>query len=308
MDLKCEFCDKKFSTKSNLSNHQKTTKYCLILQGKENENKKYKCDLCEKEFTVNQNLREHYVNCLKINSKYTENLKKKEEKYQDELRTKDNLITQLKDEIKQRDCENDLNVVQFKEREKRKDEYISKLEELLNKANQTIAEIAKQPKTTNNSDNRVNNNYITNNFDINDIEKISDVLDNHLTPDVLRRGQEGIADMLKNHLLQTENGEPIYECTDVSRQKFEFRNSDGNIETDPKATKLIRNLGRSGMWNKSHNTGKKLWEKEDGTVNYDAQTVFMPQVTEVLDIDRDSSKFRRHLASITVRQRSTLSK
>lgn len=287
MDLKCEFCDKKFSTKSNLSNHQKTTKYCLILQGKENENKKYKCDLCEKEFTVNQNLREHYVNCLKINNKYTEKLKKQEEKYQDELRTKDNLI------------------IQFKEKEKQKDEYISKLEKSLNKANQTIAEIAKQPKTTNNnSDNRVNNNYITNNFDINDIKKISDVLDNHLTPDVLRRGQEGIADMLKNNLLQTENGEPIYECTDVARQKFEFRNADGNIETDPKATKLIRNLGRSGMWNKSHSTAKKLWEKDDGTINYDAQTTFMPQVTDVLDIDKDSSKFRRHLASITARQRA----
>ena len=133
MDLKCKFCNKNFSTKSNLVNHQKTTKYCLILQGKENENKKYKCDLCEKEFTINQNLREHYVNCLKINNKYTEKLKKQEEKYQDELRTKDCLI------------------IQFKEKEKQKDEYISKLEELLNKANQTIEEIAKQPKTTNNN-------------------------------------------------------------------------------------------------------------------------------------------------------------
>ena len=296
MDLKCEFCNKFFSTKSNLSNHQKTTKYCLILQGKENI-KKYKCDLCEKEFTVNQTLQEHHINCLKINYKYKENLKKQEEKYSKESKIKDNLINQLKSELKEKCCETYLKL-------KEKDIYILKLEELLEKANKTIAEIAKQPKTTNNnSDNSVNNNYITNNFDINDIGKISNVLDNHLTSDVLRRGQEGIADMLKTHLLQTEKGEPIYECTDVSRQKFEFRNADGNIETDPKAIKLIRNLGRSGIWNKSHSTGKKLWEKEDGSVNHDAQTVFMPQVTEVLDIDKDSSKFRRHLASITARQK-----
>ena len=280
--MECEFCNKTFKNSYILDTHKKTSKRCLKKQGLTVDT--FKCDYCNKVLTTNSRLNTHLQICkTKLKKDKEENNKKKldekEEKYH-------NLL------------------IQSREREKQKDEYISKLEELLNKANQTIAEIAKQPKTTNNnSDNRVNNNYITNNFDINDIEKISGVLDNHLTPDVLRRGQEGIADMLKNHLLQTENGEPIYECTDVARQKFEFRNADGNIETDPKATKLIRNLGRSGMWNKSHSTAKKLWEKDDGTVNYDAQTVFMPQVTDVLDIDKDSSKFRRHLASITARQR-----
>jgi uncharacterized protein len=244
---------------------------------------------------------ESYIEQLKNDIKIKDNeLNSKDKYHQKQLQMKEesfkeqNIIFQSL--VKERD-----NCIS------QKNEYISKLEEMLEKANQTIAEIAKQPKITNNSDNRVNQNYITNNFDINDIEKISNVLENHLTPDVLRRGQEGVADMLKNHLLQTEKGEPIYECTDVARQKFEFRNSDGNIETDPKAIKLIRNLGRSGIWDKSHSNGKKLWEKEDGSVNYDAQTVFMPQVMEVLDIDTDSSKFRRHLASITARQKGSLS-
>lgn len=134
------------------------------------------------------------------------------------------------------------------------------------------------------------------------------MLDLHLTPDVMRRGQEGVAEMLKERLLKTETGEPIYECTDVARQKFEFRNADGNMETDPKATKLIRSLGRSGVWNKAHSTGKKLWEKSDGTVNVDAQNVFMPHVTEVLDMDKDSSKLRSRLASITARQKKSVKK
>ena len=81
----------------------------------------------------------------------------------------------------------------FNGQKKQKDDYISKLEEALEKANQTITEIAMQPKTTttNNSDNRVN--HITNNFDINDISRITRVLDKHLTTDVLRQGQEGVA-------------------------------------------------------------------------------------------------------------------
>lgn len=306
--MECQYCNKIFSVKSSLLHHQNTAKFCIKKRGIV-DNETYKCDHCSKLLSTQSRLNTHLKICkIKKNNekrKEEEKIANQEEKIHSELKDeKDKNIFMSKQlehyQLMLKDKDNCIS---------NKDEYISKLEELLERANKTIAEIAKQPKTTNNnSDNRVNNNYITNNFDINDIEKISDVLDNHLTPDVLRRGQEGIADMLKNHLLQTENGEPMYECTDVSRQKFEFRNSDGNIETDPKATKLIRNLGRSGMWNKSHNTGKKLWEKDDGTVNYDAQTTFMPQVTEVLDIDRDSSKFRRHLASITARQRLTSSK
>jgi phage FluMu protein Com len=263
-------------------------------QGKDNAN--FRCEFCNKILTTNNRLLTHLKICKKKSN--IDYVKEKDEDYQKKITEKDEKIKEYYGLI-----------IQLTEREKQKDEYIKELKESLEKANQTIAEIAKQPKTTNNSDNRVHNqNYITNKFDINDITKISSVLENHLTPDVLIRGQEGVADMLKVHLLQTEKGEPIYECTDVARQKFEFRNSDGNIETDPKAIKLIRNLGRSGMWNKAHSTGKKLWEKEDGTVNYDAQTVFMTQVTEVLDIDKDSSKLRRHLASITARQRGISTK
>jgi hypothetical protein len=103
--------------------------------------------------------------------------------------------------------------------------------------------------------------------------------------------------------VKTDSGKLLYECTDVARQKFEFINQDGNIETDPKAAKLIRNLGRSGIYNKTHTTGKKLWEKEDGSINYDAQEVHLPQVMEALEIDKDSSKLRSRLASITAKQK-----
>jgi len=136
--------------------------------------------------------------------------------------------------------------------------------------------------------------------DINDVNKISGVLQNHLTPDVLAGGQKGLAEMLKKHLLQNEKGEPIYECTDVSRQKFEFINKHGYIESDPKAVKLLTSLNNANIFNVAHATGKKLWETDKG-VNHDAQHFHMTKVTEVLDIKEDSTKFRSHLASITSR-------
>jgi len=107
--------------------------------------------------------------------------------------------------------------------------------------------------------------------------------------------------MLKKHLLKNENGELIYGCTDVSRQKFEFINKHGFIETDPKAAKLITSLNCANIFDVTHITGKKLWETENGNVNHDAQTIHILKVGEVLEINEDSSKFRSHLASITAR-------
>jgi hypothetical protein len=181
------------------------------------------------------------------------------------------------------------------------DKLINDLKIMLSNANQTICDIAKQPKTINSTTTNSNNNnrIQNNNFDINDIKRISNVLENHLTPNVLAKGQKGVAEMLKEHLLQNENGDLIYECTDVSRQKFEFINPDGNIEYDPKATKLLRSLNKANIFDVTHSTGKKLWQKEDGSVNYDAQHVHMPKVTEILEINEDSSKLRTHLANIT---------
>lgn len=283
--MECHYCNKTFSAKSSLFHHQKTAKFCIQKQGLQ-ANQDYKCTYCSKILSTQLRLNTHIKIC-KIR------LKEEEDKDTAELE-------RCKLDVKDK---NEL-IVQLKEREKQKDEYIKELKDMLEKANRAITEIAMQPKTTNtntNNDNRTS--HITNNFDINDIAKLTRVLDMHLTKDVLRRGQEGLAEMLKEHLLQTATGEPIYECTDVARQKFEFRNADGNIETDPKATKLIRNLGRSGMWGKAHSTAKKLWEKEDGTVNTDAQHFHMPNVTEVLEIDKDSTKLRRRLASITARQK-----
>jgi hypothetical protein len=324
--LECEFCKKQFSVKNSLNVHQRTAKYCLALQGK-HADEVFSCDFCNKSFTLKQTYQEHLLICktknsLELNKKYQDyqscidQLKSELKIKEFELKTRDDELkayefkSQELDYYKKQFDEqtqknNDL-MLMMKEQEillKERERYILKIEESLHKANQTIAEIAMQPKTTNNSDNRIHHQQnITNNFDINDIAKITSVLDKHLTTDVIRRGQEGVAEMLKTHLLQTETGEPVYECTDVARQKFEFRNADGNIETDPNATKLIRNLGKSGMWNKAHATGKKLWEKEDGTVNKDAQQVFMPRVTEVMEIGKDSTKLRRRLASITARQ------
>jgi hypothetical protein len=261
-------------------------------------NKSFKCDYCSKILSTQSRLNTH-VDVCKSRIKKDEN---------HELKEKDAFICELKNDIKKMDknlskMKNEVD--QYKTKLIDKEEYILKLEQLLKNANDAIIEMAKQPKTNNSTINTNSNNriktHIQNNFDITDIQKITNVIENHLTPEVISQGQKGLAEMLKQHLLQTENGELLYECTDVSRQKFEFVNKNGMLEIDSKASKLITSLNKANIYNKAHSAGQKLWEKEDGSVDHQAQHVHMPKVTEVLEINQDSSKLRSHLASITCR-------
>jgi len=61
-----------FSTKSNLLNHQKKAKYCLLLQKEDNINdeinfnddENYKCEYCERNFSTKRVLENHKNICI----------------------------------------------------------------------------------------------------------------------------------------------------------------------------------------------------------------------------------------------------
>jgi hypothetical protein len=113
--MECTFCKKVFSTKPNLINHQKTTKYCLQLQGRVNTN--FLCDYCNKHFTSQQTLNEHVLYTCKKHKKsehekqidlLKERLNEKDSYYEEKIKEKDAYIQE-------------------------KNEYISKLEAKLEK-------------------------------------------------------------------------------------------------------------------------------------------------------------------------------
>lgn len=57
----CQFCNKRFSTKSILISHQKTAKYCLEKQGLNNE--EFKCSYCYKILATQLRLNTHIKIC-----------------------------------------------------------------------------------------------------------------------------------------------------------------------------------------------------------------------------------------------------
>ena len=61
MNIKCEYCKNEFTTKTNMTHHQRTAKYCLKLQGKENKCKE-SC-VCGYETYKIYNYKRHIRNC-----------------------------------------------------------------------------------------------------------------------------------------------------------------------------------------------------------------------------------------------------
>lgn len=99
MSLMCEYCNKNFNSKSNLTRHQKTTKSCIKIQKEKfNENTNiikisYSCCFCEKKFTTNQTLKSHTTNCpVKV-------YKDKFEKYYNTILLEKNELLSEKDKI-----------------------------------------------------------------------------------------------------------------------------------------------------------------------------------------------------------------
>jgi len=111
--MNCEFCQRQFSTKGILVSHQKSAKYCLELQNKNNEN--FPCNFCSKKFTSRFNLNEHFTTCkkkqneeieIKLKNEYTSQidvLKEKiiilESNYQIKIEEKDKIIQKLEKKL-----------------------------------------------------------------------------------------------------------------------------------------------------------------------------------------------------------------
>ena len=85
--LSCNFCQKKFSSKSNLFTHLKTAKYCLDNRNSDqNQHIETKCDFCFKKFTTKYVVKSHMTKCK-------EKLKQFEDYFGEAGEEKDRTIT-----------------------------------------------------------------------------------------------------------------------------------------------------------------------------------------------------------------------
>ena len=282
MSFECQYCKKKYSTKWNLANHQKTAKYCIKIQKEQNTEQNntdtlsYDCEYCKKSFTSKHRLNKHVENCLEKSNKL---LKQKE----DENAVLALQLSEAQDRII--DLENQLKTVRLEVENELIKERNDKLET-------TVEEIAKQPKNQ-----QINNKIIiTTPLDLSS-QAVQQAIETNFSHEHLTMGQKGVARFAYDNMLKDEQGKLKYICTDPSRQVFQYKNDKGVIQKDVRATKLTKALLEADIKQTSH---KIAWDNmKDGD-----NEIFMTYTNHYQDIqelEQDNSKFSKELCCLTTK-------
>ena len=286
MSFECEYCSKMYSSKSSLNYHQKTTKSCLKIQEtlkpKEEINSiTYDCKYCKKQFSTNQRLTKHTLICIdkykfELNQKNIENFHLKEE------------IEILKDKIKtvRLEVENEFYKNQSKENQ-------STINEIVKESQSTINEIAKQPRVQTNTNNN-NKIMIAAPMDMS-YGAINQAIQSNFSDEYLIQGQKGAARFAYDNILKDEQGKLKYICTDAARQIFQYKNEEGKVQKDVRATKLAKALLDGEIKQAYH---KIACEKMAGGGDMEFQA-FTNNYYEIKDMEEDNSEFSKELTSLT---------
>ena len=269
--MECQYCKKIFNNKYILGQHQKTTKYCLEIQGITNTS--FTCIHCNKNLCTNDKLYIHYQSC--------------KEKLKHEI-------------IRNVEIENEY----LKKTIQEKNEYIAKLETKLEKfenvvTNMTQAKVIKasQMPMTNNT---TNNTTITVNNVLNlSQEHVKKVLSERLNYDVVYSGQAGLAMFVFDNMLKDATGKLIYRCVDPSRQMFEFIDENGDTVRDMKAEKLTQSLLKGDVIRIGLEAAAIGWNTDNDKLNMERVEVFGQKVNEYAYLNRNNNVFRSKVSSLT---------
>jgi hypothetical protein len=209
--FKCEHCEKEYSTQSSLNHHRKTAKKCLSLR-KPVENINFLiCKKCDFQTTLKNTLNTHKC-------KSTTTIEKKILELENE-----NVILKLKLEKSMEEIvklsNNNMNL-QIKI-----ESYESKMFTLASKPTTSV-----NTKTTNNIQNLV----------IADWKKdtISEKVQSDFTIEHLEDGIKGVARFTDQYIIRGVDGKKSLICSDPSRMIFKYKDSEGVIQKDVRATKL----------------------------------------------------------------------
>lgn len=331
-EYKCDFCDKIFISKYSLTKHQKTAKYCLDKQGLSSN---FKCDNCNKTYGSKERLNEHIFFCEKLKEKYNcnikeqiEYIKKQNEEYKTELckldiqiKERDKIIERHAQENKEKDRVIERYIQELKEE---RDRHIQELKDMLENANKTITEIAKQPKTTNTNTNTTNikgnqniRNILSNNEKYQQntsrehIISVAEHIDNNNMENYFWKGQRGMAQFVIENIVKTEDGQMLLCCTDLTRHRFKYVDEKDEIREDVEARTFTQKVAgpTKEVFEKVYNNIQE--DIEDKIVNkdneYDSSFLSTKRAmanktySEIKDIDNSqkNSEYKKELSTLT---------
>jgi hypothetical protein len=287
--MECQFCKKILSSLSALKYHQKSAKYCLVIQGNNNiEN--FCCEYCNKKFNTKQHLTTHYNSCKE---KKKHKLEEEEENIKNLNLTLQDEIVKLKSQIKKLKDKYTKDVNKLKEEIYRME---GKLQ--VHENNQDcLYDIAKQSKITNTN---INNKILSiqSSFDFNNTEHVKQLIEEKYDKNYLFQGQKGVAQFAVDYILKDDNGQLKYVCTDPSRQIFKYKDSEGFIKKDVEAKKLTGFLVNSGIQEKTHDVAIEFWTDENGDINGEKCSSLLETAQSIKNIKNDNTIFKKELINI----------
>ena len=286
--MNCQFCNKVFSNKSSLNNHQKTAKYCLKLQDNEETNN-FNCEYCNKIFTTKQNLNIHFLNCK---DREIENIRKEKDRDIENIR-KDKIKLEIeKDKLEIENNRLEKELIKIKDENNLLKGRLS----VLDKDHIIISNLAQQPKNTTN-----NILSIQTPLDFNNIDKLKNIINEKYNDSYLFEGQKGIAKFAVEHILTDKNGNLSYICTDPSRQIFKYKDSSGDIRKDVEAKNFTNFLIDGGIQNKSSDMLIKLWSDNEGNVDGKKCSELLDKAGAMMKLKNDNTIFKKELVYMTTK-------
>ena len=225
----CEHCNNKFNNNGALNKHKRIAKYCLIKQGKiEDESKKkqeerekmerekkiekermreqkFRCEYCKIKFTTRINLCGHLDICL---VKYKKIIEEKEKIIEENKIEKEKIIEEYK-----------LEIINIKNKWRVKKEKLRKAGSRIKMGN-------------NNTINNINQTVkiVLQSIDLSE-ENIKKICSYYGREDFLR-GSIGAARFIQKNIMSTKGGDPTAVCTDIARKMF-YVNINGKQIKDP---------------------------------------------------------------------------
>ena len=205
--MECHFCNKILNSQSSLNVHQKSTKYCLKIQGKL-ETGTFVCE-CGDSFTLKSSLHKHTLVC-NTSTPYVQDLRK-------EILDKDKTILLLQQQV----------LTLEKDKLDLQERYAA------------LAKVSASRVTTKNT---VNNNLNLSVFTKTD-KDIKRIVDENYTKEYLLEGQKGVAKFTCSHIIKGEDDKPpIYVITDKARGNGKYKVSETEVVTDTGLVGLTKKL------------------------------------------------------------------
>lgn len=218
--MQCPYCQTNFSSKSSLTKHIQTAKYCLEKRGESGTS--FTCEYCLSSFTSNFMLKNHSVKC---------SAKPVYERLKSELIKKDEIIRNLKQEnARQKELEkiNKHEILECKKQLKKYEIHINDLTKKVGTKNITKV------------------NFIQNYFaDVKPLDlsknRVCGVFDKLKVEDTLNKAS-GIDNFLQKNLLTDEYQRFQYICTDSARRMFRFKDFNQEIRRDKRCINLFNKI------------------------------------------------------------------